>query len=224
MNSLSTHAVPTPSAPSLSRPSGYSRRGNRFPRLCYKTVLAGFLAHGSSVIRPLSWAPCWACDLHFHASPSRVIHTSLWGVLTASAALLIPITYIPPSPRQHIRELSSRPWLLGESLPASYPVDTCSLAQRAPVRTTRGYSVPNLRLSLKGGLHSSPGFSGVYLGRLQSRPALILAFWPKPIIRVGLSHLTTIQTWIRRPVRIQLGSTGFSVGFCVTVFYPRFAD
>lgn len=31
---------------------------------------AGFLAHGSAVIRPLSWAPYWACDLHFHASPS----------------------------------------------------------------------------------------------------------------------------------------------------------
>src|SRR4051794_8074876 len=71
----------------LSRPSGYSRRGNHSPRLCYKTVHAGFLAHGSSVIRPLSWAPCWACDLHGGASPFRVIHTSLDGVLTASAAL-----------------------------------------------------------------------------------------------------------------------------------------
>src|SRR5215510_12783343 len=76
---------------------------------------AGFLAHGSSVIRPLSRAPCWACDLHVSASPSRGIPTSLRGVLRASAALLSPITCIPPSPRQHIRELSSRPWLLEES-------------------------------------------------------------------------------------------------------------
>jgi hypothetical protein len=96
-------------------PSGYSRRGNRFPHLCFKTVLAGFLAHGSSVIRPWSWAPCWACDLHVGASPSRGIPTSLKGVLRASAALFIPITCISPSPRQHIRELSSRPWLLEES-------------------------------------------------------------------------------------------------------------
>ena len=77
----------------------------------------GFLAHGSSVIRPLSWAPFRACDLHVGASPLRVIHTSLDGVLTASAALLIPITDISPPPRQPIRELSSRPWLLGESHP-----------------------------------------------------------------------------------------------------------
>jgi len=52
-----------------------------------------------------------------------------------------------------------------------YPVDTCS-----SLSTTRGYSVPHLRLSLHEGLHSSPGFSGVSLGRLQNRPALIRAF------------------------------------------------
>ena len=121
-------------------PSGYSRRGDRSPRLCFKTVLAGFLAHGSSVIRPLSWAPfrwlrrlslvhvqtasvirplSWApfraCDLHFCASPSRVIPPSLNGVLTASAARLVPTTYLSPSPRQPIRWRSPRPWLLGES-------------------------------------------------------------------------------------------------------------
>ena len=41
--------------------------------------------------------------------------------------------------------------------------------------TTQGYSVPQLRLTLHVGPHSSPGFSGVYLGRLQNRPALIRA-------------------------------------------------
>jgi len=56
-----------------------------------------------------------------------------------------------------------------------YPVDTCSPAQSAPVRTTRGYSVPHRRLPLCVGPHSSPGFSGVHLGRLQNRPALIRA-------------------------------------------------
>jgi hypothetical protein len=40
---------------------------------------------------------------------------------------------------------------------------------------TRGYSVPHHRLSLCVGPHSSPGFSGVYLGRMENRPALILA-------------------------------------------------
>ena len=108
---------------------------------------------------------------------------------------------------------------LGNPTTVPHPVDTCS-----SLRTTRGYSVPHLRLTLHVGPHSSPGFSGVSLGRLQTRPALILAFWPKPIIRVGLSHLTTIQTWIRLPVHIQLCSTGFPVGFRVTAFYPRFGD
>jgi hypothetical protein len=97
------------------RQSGYSRRGDRSPRLCFKTVRAGFLAHGSSVICPLSLAPYRACDLHVRASPSRVIHTSLDGVLTASAARLIPITCRPPSPRRQIRWRSRRRWLLGES-------------------------------------------------------------------------------------------------------------
>jgi hypothetical protein len=41
--------------------------------------------------------------------------------------------------------------------------------------TTRGDSVPHHRVSLCGGPHASPGFSGVYLGRLQTRPALLLA-------------------------------------------------
>jgi hypothetical protein len=133
-------------------------------------VRASFPAHGSSVIYPLSWAPYGACDLHVGASPSRVIHTSLNGVLTASAALLVPITYISPSPRQHIRWLSQRPWLLGASHPVPYAVDTCSSWS-----TTEGYSVPYLRITLHEGPHSSPGFSGVYLGQLQTCPALILA-------------------------------------------------
>jgi hypothetical protein len=218
-NYYSPACVPTPSASPLSRPSGYSRRGDRSPRLCCRTVRESFPSHGSSVIRPLSWAPCRACDLYFGASPSRVIHTSLDGVLTASAALLIPITYLSPSPRQPIRWLSQRPSLLGESYPVVHPVDTSS-----SLRALRGYAVPHLRLSLKVGPHSSPGFSGMYPGRLQTRPALILALWPKPIIRVGLSHLTTIQPWIRLPVRVQLSSTGFPVGFRVTACYPRSAD
>ena len=51
--------------------------------------------------------------------------------------------------------LSRTLWLLGESLPVPYPVDTSSL-----LRTARGYSVPSLRLSRHEGLHSSPGFCG----------------------------------------------------------------
>ena len=53
---------------------------------------------------------------------------------------------------------------------------------------------------------------------------LSLPFWPKPIIRVGLPKLTTIQSWVRVPIHMQLCSVGFPVGFRVTTFYPRFAD
>ena len=52
-----------------------------------------------------------------------------------------------------------------------YPVDTYS-----SLSTTRGYPVPHLRMPLHVGPYSSPGFSGVSLGRLQNRPALIHAF------------------------------------------------
>ncbi len=51
-----------------------------------------------------------------------------------------------------------------------YTVDTSS-----SLRAARGYSVPHHRLTLHEGPHSSPGFSGVSLGRLQNRPARILA-------------------------------------------------
>jgi hypothetical protein len=50
-----------------------------------------------------------------------------------------------------------------------------------------------------------------------------LPFGPSPNPR-WLAHLTTIQTGIRLPVLLQLCSTGFAVGFCVTAFYPRFGD
>src|SRR5262249_60608727 len=49
---------------------------------------------------------------------------------------------------------------------------------RAPRSATRGYSVPPLRLGLHVGPPSSPGFSGGPLSRLQTRSALIRAFWP----------------------------------------------
>jgi hypothetical protein len=88
----------------------------------------------------------------------------------AFTALLVPITYVSPSPRQPIHGLSPRPSLLGESYPVAHPVDTSS-----SLRAIQGYSVPHLRLALKVGPHSSPGFSGVYPGRLQTRPARILA-------------------------------------------------
>ena len=48
------------------------------------------------------------------------------GVFTAYSALLVPLTYFVPSPRQPICRLSRQPLLFGESLPVPHPVDTCS--------------------------------------------------------------------------------------------------
>ena len=59
---------------------------------------------------------------------------------------------------------------VGNPTTVPYPVDTASTWS-----TTQGYSVPPHRLSLCVGPHSSPGCLGVSLGRLQTRPALILA-------------------------------------------------
>ena len=74
---------------------------------------------------------------------------------TAYKALPMPSTCTSPSPRQHIRWLSQRRWLLGESLPVPYAVDTSSA-----LRTARGSSVPPLRLALHEGPHTSPGVGG----------------------------------------------------------------
>jgi hypothetical protein len=79
----------------------------------------------------------------------------------------------PAYHRPHVSISASFPrgvGFLGNPTTVSYPVDTCSA-----LSTTRGYSVPHHRMSLCVGPHSSPGFSGVSLSRLQTRSALILA-------------------------------------------------
>jgi hypothetical protein len=84
----------------------------------------------------------------------------------------------PTYHRPHVSISASFPCglgFLGNPTTVSYLVNTCSPARRVPVRTTRGYSVPHHRLLLCVGPHSSPGFSGVYPGRMENRPAHILA-------------------------------------------------
>jgi hypothetical protein len=79
----------------------------------------------------------------------------------------------PAYHRPHVSIAASFPrglGFLGNPTTVPYAVDTSSTW-----RTTQGYSVPPHRLSLCVGPHSSPGFSGVSLGRMENRPALILA-------------------------------------------------
>jgi hypothetical protein len=190
---------------------------------------ARWVTVGEGIASPVSASkPCLKVSLH--TAPQRYAHchwhpcglvictlappprgSSIHRSMACSRPLQRYSSRSPAYHRPHVGISASFPrgiGFLGNPSHMPYTVDTSSSR-----RTTQGYSVPNLRLSLKVGLHSSPGFSGVYPGRLQNRPALILAFWPKPIIRVGLSHVTTIQTWIRLPVLVQLCSTGFPVGF-----------
>src|SRR6516164_9038042 len=95
----------------LSTPDSYSRWTDRSAHLCSKTVRATFMAHGSSVMRPLSsgippavYNSWGTCDLTVHASPLRDIAPSRQGAgSSASAALLRPITSTSPSARQPIR-------------------------------------------------------------------------------------------------------------------------
>src|SRR5262249_16228987 len=92
----------------------YSRWTDRSVHLCSKTVRATFMAHGSSVMRPLSsgippavYNSCVTCDLAVHASPLRDIAPSRQGVgSSAYAALLRPITCTSPSARQPIRGIT----------------------------------------------------------------------------------------------------------------------
>jgi hypothetical protein len=132
-------------------------------------------SHGSSVRRPRSWAPWRAGDRHVRASPARVIQTALEGGLTAAPARLLPITGRPPSPRQPSHWLAQRPGRLGASPPMPSVVDPYAPAPRVPVSTTPGDAVPQHRWSRCVGPHASPGVSGVSLGRLQTRPALLRA-------------------------------------------------
>ena len=55
--------------------------------------------------------------------------------------------------------------------------------------TVQGYSVPSLRLPRHGGLHASPGLSGVSLGHVESCPALILAILAQAIHPRWLAHV-----------------------------------
>jgi len=90
---------------------GYSRWTDHSVHLCSKTVRATFMAHGSSVMRPLSsgippllHTAVGTCDLTVHASPLRDIAPSRQGAgSSAYAALLRPITCTSPSARQPIR-------------------------------------------------------------------------------------------------------------------------
>jgi len=112
-----------------------------------------------------------ACGLSFHAFPFLGIHISRFLV---DSRHIKRYRCLPPAHhRPHVSISAGFPsgvGFLGNPTAVPYPVDTCS-----SLSTTRGYSVPPLRMALHEGPHSSPGFSGVSLGHLENCPALIRA-------------------------------------------------
>ena len=134
-------------------------------------MLASSPAHGSSVVRPLSLVPYWACDLHFGASP--LSGSSLHRTMACSWLFQRDSSQSPAYHRPHVSISAGFPsgiGFLGNPTTVPHLVDTYSW-----LRTTQGYSVPHRRLPRCEGPHSSPGFLGVSLGRLANRPALIHA-------------------------------------------------
>ena len=132
---------------------------------------------------------------HAFAPFSAHLYITISRVLIVYLALVVPSTCISPSPRLLIQRLSLWLCFLGNPSAVQYPVDTCSVAKTVrQVRTTRGYSVPDLCFVLSLGLHSSPGLcGGVTESNQQPLGPYPCHFWPKPIIRVGLFNLTTIR-------------------------------
>ena len=92
-----------------------------------------------------------------------------------SALELRQISTQPPDPVAMLLQGASGLCFLSNPSTVAYPVDTCSKLGAARWRTTRGDSVPYLRLALNVGPHASPGVSGVSLSRLQTRSAHIRA-------------------------------------------------
>jgi hypothetical protein len=108
---VSLGKCPDAGAANCAIATSYSRWTDHSIHLCSKTVRATFMAHGSSVMHPLSLGippllhtAVGTCDLTVHASPLRDIAPSRRSAgSSAYAALLRPITCTSPSARQPIR-------------------------------------------------------------------------------------------------------------------------
>ncbi len=84
----------------------YSRRGNRSPRLCYKTERARFQALGSSVVWLLSRVPCnqGLIDRRLELGKQFALHLYIGriAVFITYALLLVSLSSKLPSSRQPI--------------------------------------------------------------------------------------------------------------------------
>jgi hypothetical protein len=142
--------------------AGYSRCKGRPSHLCFKTVLASFPAHGSSMTESLSMVRLplrpTLCNSVFAAEEINLLSslTPRCCVIRGWTHLLLTALHSQSSsPRQHILWLSQRRWLLGESHPVDHTDDTSS---RTFSRSTTGLLRSLSPYLLSVGSYSAPGF------------------------------------------------------------------
>jgi hypothetical protein len=175
------------SGAALSPPSGYSRRGDRSPRLCCKTVRATFAAHGFSRVWRVARAPATLLRRFLHvALPME--HLPVGRCI--AAALGAGKEVVDVSPVAHLPAGSARPaaplWLLQQSRRAW--LDGRAVAEaRAP-----GAFIAIVGRTSSLSLHVAPARRGgvtVYAWAAGSRPEVERAVFPSPI--AGLAPLPT---------------------------------
>ena len=166
-----------------------------------QTVRATFMAHGSSVMRPLSsghppavYNSWGTCDLTVHASPLWDIAPSRQGAgSSAYAARLRPITSTSPSARQPIRGIT--PGLASCGIPHDTPYGW-HLLTTIGERTCRVTPFPASILRIRRTVFST-GFLYMQAGQWMRLPAPYpVPFWLQRVsllrwdcINDGSSHL-----------------------------------
>jgi len=146
------------------RSDGYSRCKGRPSHLCFKTVLASFPAHGSSMTESLSWRRCiysqrsvnlslqqrrnrWASSRRFHQKVQRYP----WVTPCATGSFTFSVIAFTSAKPLAFPEA----WLLEGALPVVHAVDTCS---RPSWRATTGVLRSLLPSLFAVGSYHAPGF------------------------------------------------------------------
>ena len=160
----------------IACPAGRTRPGNHFPGLSSKLYMRlshtySFPADGpchGNPLAPVAWPDPPGCSQTIcHAGLGNSV-ARRQGIRPALATLPLPVCsgdpafgrLCPPSargPRRPIPRLSRGRSLLGSSHPPPHPLGRLFPRGEA----AGGYSVPDSRLSLRAGRHSSPGGLGV---------------------------------------------------------------
>ena len=148
----------------------YGRRGDRSPRLRFKTGRATFTASGSWSL-PIPWHGQFLKQRNLErfpfTAPTLVSSHPLGSLrrLRASPPLLATRSFRRPSPRQPIRSITLGLCFLGNPTHVAIRLaPTLTSTQRGFLRSLPSFDAPV-------GSHSLPGFVGVNLGHFSKCPA-----------------------------------------------------